>query len=209
MEERQKTFRSLPAARRRAVLEAALQEFAAHDYKEANTEAVALRAGVSKGTLFNWFQNKQALYLATLHYIVGVVEQAMRVTPPPPGADLFDLLGEYAAKKLPVCRAMPTAVRFAVRAYYNAGGEVGRLTQHWMTKQMDGMYQKYFAQVDTSRFRPGYGPRQAVDLLFYLADGYLHAQLMAGRPLDMDDLFARYAQWQEMVRRFVYREDAL
>lgn len=209
MNEEQNAFLALPAARRQAVLEAALREFAAHDYKDANTEAIALRAGVSKGTLFNWFRNKQALYLSTLRYVAGRVERAMQVEPPPPGADLFDLLEEYAAKKLPVCKAMPGAVAFSVRIYYNAGGEVGRATQRFLARLTAQLYQKYFSQVDTSRFRPGFGPRQAVDLLFYLADGYLHTQLAAGRSLDMDELFAQYAQWQEMVRRFVYREDAL
>lgn len=209
MREGNDTFRTLPAARRRAVLEAALREFAAHDYKSANTEAIARRAGVSKGTLFNWFRNKQALYLTALRYMTDRVERAMGVEPPPPGADLFALLDEYAAKKLPVCKAMPETVDFAVRVYYNAGGEVGRATQRYVTRMIDRMHEKYFSRVDTSRFRPGCGPREAVDLLIYLTDGYLHTRLMAGLPMDMDDLFARYAQWQEMVRRFVYREDVL
>lgn len=39
MREGNNTFRTLPAAGRRAVLEAALREFAAHNYKSANTDA--------------------------------------------------------------------------------------------------------------------------------------------------------------------------
>lgn len=209
MKQNRDAFRAQPADRRQAVLEAAVREFAAHEYKDANTETIALRAGISKGTLFNWFRNKQALYLAALRYVTGLVERTMQVTPPAPGADLFDLLEEYAAKKLPVCKAQPAALAFAVRVYYNAGGEVGRLTQRYLTSLVDQQFQRYFSQVDTSRFRPGFGSRQAVDLLFYLTDGYLHARLMAGQPLDMDELFAQYRLWQEMVRRYMYMEDAL
>lgn len=49
-----------------AILEAAAQLFAKHGFEETNTNAVARRAGVSIGTLYQYFPNKEAL-MVELH----------------------------------------------------------------------------------------------------------------------------------------------
>ncbi|HJZ31282.1 MAG TPA: TetR/AcrR family transcriptional regulator [Hyphomicrobiaceae bacterium] len=50
------------AARRQAILEAALTEFAARGYEAARLDDVAAAAGVAKGTLYLYFKDKQALF---------------------------------------------------------------------------------------------------------------------------------------------------
>jgi AcrR family transcriptional regulator len=51
-----------PEARRRAILEAALAEFAERGYAAARLDDVAARAGVAKGTLYLYFAHKEALF---------------------------------------------------------------------------------------------------------------------------------------------------
>src|SRR5579864_7430823 len=53
------------AARRDAVLDAAVVEFAAHGLHGTATEAIARRAGVSQPYVFRLFGTKKALFLAT------------------------------------------------------------------------------------------------------------------------------------------------
>jgi len=51
-----------PAARREAILDAALSVFAESGYEAARLDAVAERAGVAKGTLYLYFDDKEALF---------------------------------------------------------------------------------------------------------------------------------------------------
>lgn len=51
-------------ARRRAILDAALVEFAAHGFAAARLDDVARRAVVAKGTLYLYFADKEALFEA-------------------------------------------------------------------------------------------------------------------------------------------------
>lgn len=51
-----------PAVRRRAILDAALEAFAARGFTGARMEDVATRAGVAKGTLYLYFRDKAALF---------------------------------------------------------------------------------------------------------------------------------------------------
>ncbi|KAA5602707.1 TetR/AcrR family transcriptional regulator [Blastochloris sulfoviridis] len=50
------------AARRAAILDAALDEFAARGFASARLDDVARRAGVAKGTIYLYFKDKQALF---------------------------------------------------------------------------------------------------------------------------------------------------
>ena len=55
-----------PARSRRAILEAALAEFARHGFGGARVSRIAEAAGVNKRMLYHYFGNKEALYLAAL-----------------------------------------------------------------------------------------------------------------------------------------------
>ena len=51
-----------PAARRQAILDAALSVFAERGFEAARLDDVAARAGVAKGTLYLYFRDKEALF---------------------------------------------------------------------------------------------------------------------------------------------------
>lgn len=48
-------------AKKRAILDAALEEFESKGFTCARVDDIAARAGVSKGTIYNYFENKEAL----------------------------------------------------------------------------------------------------------------------------------------------------
>jgi len=59
------------AARREAILDAALDEFAASGFAAARMEDVARRAGVAKGTLYLYFRDKETLFQELIRSIMG------------------------------------------------------------------------------------------------------------------------------------------
>lgn len=62
----------------RAILEAALHEFASRGYREADVQAVADRAGVGKGTVYRYFQSKEGLFQAVAHAGMQELERDFR-----------------------------------------------------------------------------------------------------------------------------------
>src|SRR2546422_2854015 len=68
------------AARREAILAAALTEFSARGFAATRLDDVARRAGVAKGTIYLYFRDKESLFQelvrAMISPIVGVVEAA-------------------------------------------------------------------------------------------------------------------------------------
>jgi AcrR family transcriptional regulator len=64
------------AARREAILEAALDEFSARGFAAARLEDVAKRAGVAKGTIYLYFADKEALFQELVRFQIGPVMSA-------------------------------------------------------------------------------------------------------------------------------------
>src|ERR687898_2583792 len=56
----------LAAARRGQILEAARRVFAERGFRRATTREVARAAGISEGTIYNYFEDKDALLMAIL-----------------------------------------------------------------------------------------------------------------------------------------------
>src|SRR6478672_6375652 len=66
---------------RRRILDAALAEFHDHGYEGTSLQAVAARAGLTKGAIYWSFRDKQDLFLALVHEQLDVpTEKLMRIT---------------------------------------------------------------------------------------------------------------------------------
>jgi len=55
-------FHRLAAAQQERILEAALDEFAAHGYRDASLNRIIASAGISKGSMYYYFDGKEDLY---------------------------------------------------------------------------------------------------------------------------------------------------
>jgi AcrR family transcriptional regulator len=72
-------WRRLPEERPRQILAAALEVFGEHGLASARLEDIAKRAGVSKGTIYLYFSNKEDLFRAMIgDIVVGQLEAAER-----------------------------------------------------------------------------------------------------------------------------------
>jgi len=68
------TWARVDPARRAAVIEAAESEFGAHGFSRGSLNVIARRAGVAKGSLFQYFADKRDLYA----YVTDIASQRVR-----------------------------------------------------------------------------------------------------------------------------------
>lgn len=64
------TFMKISEEKRQRIIDAAIAEFSEHGFDSANINTIAQRSGVSVGSLYKYFENKENLFLAIVH--VGV-----------------------------------------------------------------------------------------------------------------------------------------
>ena len=56
------TFLNLPESKRNRITELALDEFSTHPYRQASLSRIVARAGIAKGSMYQYFENKLDLY---------------------------------------------------------------------------------------------------------------------------------------------------
>ena len=165
----EKAFGRLPKERQRHILNAALEVFAHSDYKRASTEAIAMKAGISKGLLFYYFKNKQALYEACYSYVEALMMHELRAVQFEGVTDFFELMELGARVKLALVARAPYLMEYSMRVYYAGETEAQRAARKRLDSDLLGGFDKYFGHVDLSKFKPEADPQQVLHMMTWMA----------------------------------------
>jgi len=71
------TFRHLPPDKQERVLTAALSEFADQGYHQASLNRMVAQAGIAKGSLYQYFPNKEGIFAYIFQYALKVVRRTL------------------------------------------------------------------------------------------------------------------------------------
>ena len=66
------TFFNLSEEKQEKVIRSAISEFMKHGFEKANVGNIAKNAGVAKGSMYQYFENKKELFIYSVHWTVGV-----------------------------------------------------------------------------------------------------------------------------------------
>lgn len=69
-------FMKIPEEKRGRIIDAAVIEFAEHGYDNANTNKIAQNAHISVGSLFQYFENKEDLFMTIVKYCSQLLMKA-------------------------------------------------------------------------------------------------------------------------------------
>jgi len=111
------------------LLAAGLAEFAANGYAATRLEDVARRAGVAKGTIYRYFENKEELFLAAMRSHVGTVLDVIAGHVEDFPGTTRDLLG--LALTLAHERIVGGDIRVLMRIMIAEGDRFPALTEHY------------------------------------------------------------------------------
>lgn len=129
-------FAKLPPSQQQAILRSARDEFAAHGFRDASLNRVIEAAGISKGSMYYYFDGKEDLYA---HVARTEFEKLFAEVGPPPdlsggGADEF-----WAALEAYYLRVMSALV---------AAPQLAALLRGWMTASKDPAFQQAMADAE-------------------------------------------------------------
>lgn len=83
------TFVNLPPEKRESIVRAAAAEFADQGYQRASLNSIVKRLGISKGSLYQYFANKEALFLYVFDHFTRQVKQHVKTSVAGNGRDDF------------------------------------------------------------------------------------------------------------------------
>lgn len=116
------TWLKLDDAKRERFTQEALTEFAQFPYTQASITALVRRLGIAKGSVYQYFEDKEELYLAMVHIAHERVHVALRSRIPLAlyrEADVFTLLRRYFAESVSVSLDFPIEAALIQRSLHD------------------------------------------------------------------------------------------
>jgi AcrR family transcriptional regulator len=111
------TFYNLDGAKQRRIFQAAVQEFSRRSFNEASINQIIKQAGISRGSFYQYFQDKEDIYLYMLTEIgkekTAAIEQVRQQRPA--GDDFFAALLQMTEAAVDWARAMPQYNQIGMR----------------------------------------------------------------------------------------------
>ena len=95
-----KVFEELEKEKQDRILDAAIKEFAEYGYENGSTNRIVSVCGISKGSLFKYFENKEELYFYLIDTISVQMAEEMKADISKLSADLYERVIEYSAAEI-------------------------------------------------------------------------------------------------------------
>ena len=202
-------FFNLPQERQDLIRNSAMVEFGAGSFKKTSADAIAKRAGVSKGLLFHYFKDKRELYLYLFQHAIDACMETFLASFQYFGErDFFLALEKGQEIKMDMVRRMPGLFRFVMRAYY----ERDSILTPKLRKKLDDVLaqstDQFLGRMDLHKFKDGVDPKAVVRLLMLASEGML-AETGACTAEEINTLFGEYKNYADMLRRHLYKEEYL
>ena len=200
-------FFELSEEKQMKIVNAAMEIFGQNDYRHAVTDDIAAKAGISKGLLFHYFENKKGLYMYVYHYCLDIMVQMIKEQDYKKIDDFFELMEYGANQKIEIIMKNPYIMDFVVRAFYSQKEAVSEDINLDMQKQMAFSYQRYFSHINLSKFKDDIDPEYVYHMMQWMVDGYMHSKQSLHLPLQLDDMMKEFRQWKKMMKAMVYKEE--
>lgn len=116
------TFLNLPDEKRKVIIDAAIAEFAEYGLENASTNRIVARGGISKGSFYQYFEDKQDVFM----YLLTVLEQEKLqyftgMSPPSMNMDTFQYFRWMIKTGMEFNSAYPRLVQSISRVMFGEG----------------------------------------------------------------------------------------
>lgn len=206
-------FENLNEDKRKKILEVCIHEFAENGYDKASTNTIVKEAGISKGILFHYFNNKKGLFYYVLDYCMQAMTEEFMKYPLTETKDIFQRFGELGVIKLKIAQEYPYIVKLFMEALVSPPEDMRSEIEKKYLQASKEYIPTLFKDIDYSKFRAGVEPSKAIEMitLFIGALGEKYLKDYKGMEHEMfqdyDKIMAEYMEFMEILKYGMYSSD--
>jgi AcrR family transcriptional regulator len=132
------TFEKIQEEKRLRILKEAINEFASKGFSTANINDIAKNSGISIGSMYNYFESKDNLFLTVMHYGYELIEKALSAVAEEQG-DIFAKL----EKMLRICQVYSRKYKKITQVYLDATSEGLAHLSRQLSREVETITAKY------------------------------------------------------------------
>lgn len=146
-------FLNLDQEKQHRIINAAIKEFAQKGYDKASTNEIVKEAGISKGLLFHYFQNKKQLYLFLFEYCYELIADEFYKKINLAESDFFTRIRQSIKIKMDLLTQYPDLFDFIQIAMMEDSTEIKVEMEKKKKELLDLNFGKIYEGIDFSKFR--------------------------------------------------------
>ncbi|WP_449354585.1 TetR/AcrR family transcriptional regulator [Virgibacillus natechei] len=206
-----KTFNNLDENKQQRILNAALKEFAENGYEQASTNQIVKNAGIGKGMLFYYFNNKKELYHYLIDYAINVMIDEYFSLIDTKESDFVERLKQIAQVKSNYYYNHPDVSNFIGNIYLDGQAQLPEgLEKRLHDLQIRG-YSLLYDNVDTSLFRDDVNVEKVYKLIRWSIEGYQNELMdyFKGQNIsfiDLEPYWEEFDKYLEILKRSFYKK---
>jgi len=203
-------FLSLSQEKQERILNAALKEFAQKGYENASTNEIVKSAGISKGLLFHYFNNKKELYLFLYNHFVELLMKEFFNELDFNERDIFERLKILMVLKSRMMIKYPEVFEFMVSASLENAEEIKSELNSKNIEMMHSRYARLFENIDLSKFSEGTDIQRTINIIMWTLEGFSNqelekAKMQNNKILNVDEAFIEAEVYIDMLKKSFYK----
>lgn len=203
-------FFNLDQEKQERIINAAVKEFAQKGFDKASTNEIVKEAGISKGLLFHYFNNKHELFLFLYDYFTELITNEIYAKIDWNQNDLLIKLKDTVLIKLELFSKFPDMFDFVRIAYEEESPEIKKDLEKQNKEAIANSYLKLFENIDSSLFKEGIDIQRAITIIVWTMEGLgkQHQETTKALPLsqiNMDEVLLEMDLFIETLKKGFYK----
>jgi AcrR family transcriptional regulator len=199
------TFFNLPDEKRNIIINAAIDEFAEYGLESASTNRIVANSGISKGSFYQYFEDKQEVFM----YLLTVLEQEKveyfkGKHPPSMNMDTFGYFRWMIKEGMEFNSAYPRLVQAISRVMFGEGLYYGKNFADVRERSTQGLRAMIMQAIQNGEVDPSVDVGLAVMVMETWSNAISNYILQEGMKQKDIMKWVRSAKTQEMIDKMLY-----
>lgn len=203
-----KTFENLSKEKRQRIINSAIEEFANKGYKNATIDNIVSKAGISKGSIFQYFKNKESLYVYICDYQINIIKDEIFNQKETNETDFFELYRHAARTKFEIVKKSPYVFKF-FKTLYSDDSEVAKKWLNDIYINKSQLVLNFMGDYDKTKFRDDIDIDMAVKAIELTFDGlsmkWMEKLSYGNYEKDLKSLFDEVEDYIKFYKKLYYK----
>lgn len=204
-----KTFENLNKEKKQRIVNSAIEEFASKGYKSATIDNIVSKAGISKGSIFQYFKNKESLYIYLCNYQINIIKDEILNQKEINETDFFELYRHAAHIKFEILKKNPYVFKF-FKTLYSDDSKVAKKWLNDLSMNKNQLVLSFMGDYDKTKFRDDIDIDMAIKAIELTFDGlsmkWIEKLSYDNYEKDLKSLFEEVEDYINFYKKLYYKE---
>jgi len=205
-------FERLSEEKQKRIINAVIKELANKGYKQASTDIIAKEAVISKGALFNYFNNKKGMFRYVFDYSVMIILEEFYEKIDVSKADVIERYKDAVLIKLELMNEYPDIFNFFTKVTLEDDAEINSIIEEKINEVYKESFAKLFSGLDMNIFKEGIDIQKAINIIIWSLKGYSDQLLLEYKKtkvslsdIDNEKILNELNEYLELLKKCLYK----